>query len=88
MLKSISEVISDIYNNPEAWLPFAKNGEYTGIQKDNIKICYMGNTKLLSVIKIYFSGNMLPSSFLDKYRLEKACLWWFKKAPKSKFCIK
>jgi len=89
MSKPVNEVVADIYKNPETWAPetFHKNGAggYSGIKKDNIRIYGMGNTKILSIIHIHFNDSDFPTSYIDQYRLEKACLWWYEQAPKTAF---
>lgn len=79
----VRDIIKDIKDNPNQWNPLKSGGEnyYTGIQKGDIEISGMGNTKLLSVIRIHIDGSMLLEvAYFDNWRLEAAVLKWYKQA--------
>ena len=77
MSKFIEEIIKDLKDNPETWRD-VKGG---CIEKDEILISCFGNTRVLSVISVFINGQDIPTSYIDRWRLEVAVNNWYKTIP-------
>ena len=84
MSKYIDEIVKDIRENPKSW---RRMGDF-GLKKDNIKLSQFGNGSrffclwMTSIVKIEINGKDCynQTTFIDRYRLEEAFLWWMKNA--------
>ena len=73
-----SEILEDIKNMPELWSKYYFGASFYGVQKGDIVVSGYGNSAILSIIDIYIDGKAVPSSYMDKFRLEKAIGKWLK----------
>jgi len=76
----VDEAIADIENNPETFFS-ASNTQFGGFENDIYRVYFGGNTKILSIINLDVNGVNITLSWWDKYRLERASLWWWKNVP-------
>lgn len=74
MSKYVDEIIKDLKENPTEWR--SKFGEVT---KDQIKLlCFNFNPPILSVGSIKIKGEDIPTTYVDRYKMECAVRKWFK----------
>jgi hypothetical protein len=74
MSNYVRELLKDISSNPETFKDYFGNG----IEKDNIRITGFGNTRLLSCITVRINNKDIPTSYIDKWRLETAIKKWYR----------
>lgn len=74
MSNYIKEILQDLANNPETFKDYL--GE--GVTKGNITITNYGNTRMLSVIRVYINKKQIPTSYIDLWRLETALTKWYR----------
>ena len=74
MSKYVDELLQDIASNPETFKDYFGNG----IEKGDIRISGFGNTRLLSVINVRINNKTIPTSYIDKWRLETAIKKWYR----------
>lgn len=83
MSKYINEIIEDIKTNPLKW-QVIYNGMYAdGIKSGDIEIKDMGNGSIFllwhtSVIKAAVKGAIIPTTYIDRFKLEETLKWWFR----------
>lgn len=71
MSKFANQILQDIKTNPNNWYKIPH-----GISNGSIKIDCIGNTKLLSILDISVNGKDIPTTWLDRYRIEGVFYWW------------
>jgi hypothetical protein len=79
MSKFVDEIIQDLKNNPKTF--FDCRG--VGVKKENIAVIGYGNTRVLSIIDVLVNGESIPTSYMDKWRLEVAIKNWYRNADLS-----
>ena len=79
MSKFVDQIIKGISDNPLTFRDY--NGE--GVIRNQIKISRYGNTAILSIIKVEINGKTMPTTYIDKFRLEGAIRKWYKNIPLS-----
>lgn len=87
-MKLVEQILKDVKENPETWEPQASYAKiwWNGIKKDNVVIRGFGNTRVFSVIEVYINGVEIEGvSYLNRWRLEAAVLWWYSKVPLEAF---
>jgi len=77
MSKFVDEILTDLRRNPNTFLDY--KGE--GVIKDNIIICNYGAGKWLSSIIVVVNDKIIPTTYMDNYRLEVAIKNWYKTVP-------
>ena len=73
----VDEIIRDLEKNPELF----RNYKGRGVQIGNVVVYDYGNTKFLSIISVSIKGTIIPTSYLDRWRLEVAIKKWYRKIP-------
>ena len=74
MSRFIEEILKDLKDNPETFMDYHGNG----VQKGNIKIYQYGNSRMLSRLRVYINGKDIPTSYIDRWRLEAAITKWYR----------
>jgi hypothetical protein len=75
----VNEIIKDLKENPQTFKDY--NGY--GVQKDNVIVYNYGNTRVLSIVRVSVNGKDIPTSYMDKWRLEVVIKNWYKTVPLS-----
>lgn len=70
----IDEIIKDLKENPNTFTDY----EGCGVKKNNIKISLYGNTRVLSLINISLNNKDMPTSYIDRWRLEVQIKKWYR----------
>ena len=74
MSKYVDEIIKDIKENPETF----KDYKGFGLEKGRVKLYGFGNTALLSVIDVEINDKVIPTSYIDLWRLEVIIKRWYR----------
>ena len=77
MSNYINQILKDIEHDPTSFRDY----QGCGIEKGNIVISQYGNTRLLSIIDVHINGKRIPTSYIDKWRLETAIKNWYETIP-------
>jgi len=75
--KAVRELVSFIKSYPDLF----KANSADGFESSRFKISQVGNTRLLSIVRLEIDGKKFPLSSRDKWALEVVALWWFKNVP-------
>lgn len=73
MSKFVKEIIEDLKYNPETF----KDYKGQGVEKGNIIIKDYGNTRVLSVVDFIINGQDMPTTYIDRWKLEVAIQNWY-----------
>ncbi len=73
MSKYVNEILKDLKENPETFRDY----EGQGVTKDGITVCQYGNTRALSITRVYIGIKHIPTSYIDNWRLEVAIKKWY-----------
>ena len=73
MSKYIDDIIKDIKTNPETYSIYYSSG----LEKDNIEITSFG-TRMVPAMDVCINGISLPTSYIDRWRLESVIKKWYK----------
>ncbi len=79
MSKFVDELIKDLIDQPETFRDY--HGQ--GVVRHDVMIQGYGNTRVLSVIDVIVCEKPIPTSYVDKWRLEVAVQKWYKNASLS-----
>ena len=79
--KAIQELINFIYESPALF----KANKFYGFESDRFRICFTGNTRVLSIVTLDIDGKDFPLTYSDKWALEVASLWWFSNVPAEEY---
>lgn len=74
MSKFVNEIIEDIKKNPATFVDY----KGYGVKKGDLIISGYGNSKALSIINVWICDKTIPTTFMDKWRLESTIKWWYK----------
>jgi hypothetical protein len=72
MSKFIDTLINYTREEKEEWTAI-----HSGIERDNVRITLYGNTAILSVIDVRINEILIPTTYIDRFRLEKTIGWWY-----------
>lgn len=79
MSQFVKEILNDIYQRKDTWEKTQKGYVYdTAIKKANIVVGDIGNCILLSVAEVWIDEVRIPVTYIDRIRLERAVIWWYK----------
>lgn len=73
MSKFVNELLKDLKENPKTFRDY----HGSGVAKGKITICQYGNTRVLSVTRVYIGEAHIPTSYIDNWRLEVAIKKWY-----------
>lgn len=79
MSQFVKEIIKDLTENPKTFSDY--NGY--GVSKGRTRVYGYGNTRLLSIIRVEMNGKVIPTSYIDNWRLEVAIKNWYRTVPLS-----
>ena len=79
MSKYVNEILTDLKENPQTFKDYCGRG----VQKENVIIYNYGNTRVFSVISVSVNGKVIPTSYIDNWRLEVAIKNWYATVPLS-----
>lgn len=82
----IDELVKDIRNNPSSYTP--KMEAFHGLKKEGVEIKLCGNTCLLSICNVYINGEPFPTTYIDRWKVEKAVSWWYRNMRAENFGIR
>jgi len=77
MKRYVKQILDSIYNEPEEWKPYVGIHGWDSIKLDKVIVRDSGITKVYSVIDLLIDNRSMILNGLDKYRLEKAVIWWY-----------
>jgi hypothetical protein len=77
MSNYVKEILKDLKNNPETFQDY--NGQ--GVQKKRLVLAGFGNTAILSIVSIFINGKSIPTSYLDRFKIEIAIRNWYRTVP-------
>lgn len=73
----VNQIIKELNTYPQSF----KDYKGRGVQKNNLIVRGFGNTALLSIISVELSGVDIPTTYIDKFRLECAIAKWYRTMP-------
>lgn len=79
MSKFIDEIVYSIRENSSEWC----DNDGCGVKKGNIEVSLYGNSAMLSIINVWINGKTVPTTWLDRFKLEKAISFWYRNVPLS-----
>ena len=77
MRQVIKQILHSISTEPDKWEPYSCLCSWDGIKKDDVKVGGVGNTKILSIIRVQVKDIPFTTSWIENYRLEKAVMKWY-----------
>lgn len=85
MKRIVHQILDSIRNEPDKWSPSTRFGtNWDAITKDGVTIDGVGNTAILSMVNILIDKVDFATSYIERYRLEKAVLNWYQNCPMEK----
>lgn len=67
----VDQIVASIRQYPVKW-----KLNNRGLACGPLVVSGVGNTKLLSVAHVRIDGRDMPLTYVDKWRVEAAVLWW------------
>jgi len=85
MSKIVDEIIRDIRENPESWLPvkqekYVSGEKWCGIEKEKAEVRITTNYSM-HLFDLIIGGAEFPYSIFDQGKVDRAVKWWYKNCP-------
>lgn len=77
MSKYVDEIIDSLKSNPLDWVDYRG----FGAKKGETIVWGYGNTRILSTIGVSINGEVMPTTYVDNWKLEVAIMKWYKSIP-------
>lgn len=76
MSQYIDDIVKSLRETPQLWTK--SDG---GVKNGNIAIKYARYPRFMSLVDVYIDGMCIPSTYMDKWRLEVSVAKWYSKIP-------